>query len=172
MPEIRAATSADAERVAAVFGGYVRQSIATFVEEPPSTAEWAARITHTRESGLPFLVSEVDGRVVGFAYCTPYRPHAAYRYTVEDSIYIAPEARGHGLGGTLLRALLDALAPTEIRQVVAVIAASASSKHDTPSTMLHRRLGFAEVGRMPAVGYKNGQWADTVLLQRDLRPDG
>lgn len=171
-PDIRAATETDAERVADIFGGYVRQSIATFVEEPPSTAEWAERIVRAHHAKLPFLVAAVDGRVAGFAYCTAYRPHAAYRYTVEDSIYISPEASGQGLGTLLLSALLDGLAATEIRQVVAVIAATAGSRHDTPSTVLHRRLGFVEVGRLPAVGYKYGQWADTVLLQRDLRPDG
>jgi phosphinothricin acetyltransferase len=171
-PGIRAATDADAERVAAIFGGYVRQSIATFVEEPPTETEWRERIARAHDTKLPFLVAEVDGRVAGFAYCAPYRPHAAYRYTVEDSIYISPEASGQGLGGLLLSALLDGLTNSEIRQVMAVIAAAASSRHDTPSTVLHRRLGFVEVGRLPAVGFKNGQWADTILLQRDLRPDG
>lgn len=169
--EIRSATEADAERVADIFGGYVRQSIATFVEEPPSAADWVDRIGRARETKVPFLVADVDGRVAGFAYCSAYRPHAAYRYTVEDSIYIAPEASGGGLGGLLLAALLDGLATTEIRQVIAVIAAGAGSRHETPSMVLHRRLGFVEVGRLPAVGYKNGQWADTVLLQKDMRPD-
>lgn len=170
-PDIRAAADTDAERVAAIFGGYVRQSIATFVEEPPTVDDWVERIARAHEAKLPFLVVETDERVTGFAYCTTYRPHAAYRYTVEDSIYIAPEASGQGLGGHLLAALLDGLAPTEIRQVVAVIAAAAGTRHETPSMVLHRRLGFVEVGRLPAVGYKYGQWADTVLLQKDMRPE-
>ena len=168
---LRPAAAPDAERVAAIFAGYVLQSVATFVEEPPSDDVWRERIV-TAGPTLPFLVAEVDGTVEGFAYAAAFRPHAAYRYTVEDSIYIAPEAAGRGLGSRLLAGLLDALRGTEVRQVVAVIAALAGARHDTPSIVLHRRLGFVEVGRMPSVGYKNGQWADTVLMQADLRPDG
>jgi phosphinothricin acetyltransferase len=168
---LRPATAQDAERVAAIFAGYVLRSIATFVEEPPDDGTWRERIAAARDPRLPFLVAEVDGEVEGFAYAAPFRPHAAYRYTVEDSIYIAPEAAGRGVGSRLLERLLDALRGTEVRQVVAVIAAIAGSRHDTPSIVLHRRLGFVEVGRMPSVGYKNGQWADTVLMQLDLRPD-
>lgn len=171
--EIRAVASADAERVAGIFGGYVLHSIATFVETPPPASEWRERIAEAqRTPGLPFLVAQEGGTVVGFARAARYRPHAAYRYTVEDSIYIAPEAAGHGLGGRLIGALIDALTGTEVRQVIAVIAAVAGSRHDTPSIVLHRRAGFTEVGRLLAVGHKNGQWADTVLMQRDLRPDG
>lgn len=169
---LRAATADDAERVGAIFAGYVLHSIATFVEEPPSDEAWRERIASAHATGLPFLVAEVDGAVEGFAYATAFRPHAAYRYTVEDSIYIAPEAAGRGLGSRLLTELLDALRGTEVRQVVAVIAALPGARHDTPSIVLHRRLGFVEVGRMPSVGYKNGQWADTILMQADLRPEG
>jgi phosphinothricin acetyltransferase len=170
-PALRPAVASDAERVGAIFAGYVLHSIATFVETPPSDDAWRDRIAAAHATGLPFLVAEVDGAVEGFAYVTRFRPHAAYRYTVEDSIYIAPEASGRGVGSRLLAALLAGLQGSEIRQVIAVIAALAGSRHETPSTVLHRRLGFVEVGRMPAVGYKNGQWADTVLMQADLRPD-
>lgn len=169
---IRAATEADAQRVAAVFGGYVLQSVATFVEVPPTAEQWRERIRAAQDAKLPFLVGAVDDAVVGFAFCAPYRPHAAYRYTVEDSIYIAPEAAGAGVGGALLTALIDGLTGTEIRQVVAVIAALAGSNHETPSMVLHRRRGFTVAGRLQSVGFKNGQWADTVLMQKDLRPDG
>ncbi|HWN26335.1 MAG TPA: GNAT family N-acetyltransferase [Actinomycetospora sp.] len=168
---LRPAVADDARRVSAIFAGYVLHSIATFVEDPPSDDVWRERIAAAGR-GMPFLVAEIDGEVEGFAYITRFRPHAAYRYTVEDSIYIAPEAAGRGLGSRLLAGLLEALRGTEVRQVVAVIAALAGSRHDTPSTVLHRRQGFIEVGRMPSVGYKNGQWADTVLMQADLRPDG
>lgn len=169
--DLRAATADDAERVAEIFAGYVLRSIATFVEEPPPAAEWRGRIAAAASAGLPFLVGEVDGEVVGFAFCAQFRPYDAYRYTVEDSIYIAPAAAGRGLGSRLIAALVEGLRPTETRQVVAVIAALAGTRHDTPSVVLHRRAGFVEVGRMPAVGYKNGQWADTVLMQLDLRPE-
>ena len=169
----RPAVVDDAERVAAIFGGYVLASIATFVEEPPDVAVWRERIAAADPSdayALPFLVAEIDGEVMGFAYAARFRPHAAYRYTVEDSIYIAPEAANRGLGSRLLADLLDALRRTEVRQVVAVIAALPDTHHDTPSIVLHRRQGFVEVGRLRSVGYKSGQWCDTVLMQVDLRP--
>lgn len=180
-PEIvvRPAEEGDAPRIADVFGGYVLASIATFVEEPPSADVWRERITAAREQKLPFVVADLPAggpgagaaglSVAGFAACSQFRPHAAYRYTVEDSVYIAPEATGRGLGGRLLSALVDGLAHTDVRQVVAVIATLPDARHDTPSIVLHRRLGFEVVGRMPAVGYKQGQWVDTVIMQKDLQ---
>jgi L-amino acid N-acyltransferase YncA len=177
---VRPAESGDAERIADVFAGYVLASIATFVEEPPPASTWAERIATARDRKLPFLVADLaEGhpsappgglRVAGFAACAQFRPHAAYRYTVEDSVYIAPEATGQGLGGRLLTMLVDELGQTEMRQVVAVIATLPDTRHDTPSIVLHRRLGFEVVGRMPSVGYKREQWVDTVLMQKDLRP--
>ncbi|MDL5156755.1 GNAT family N-acetyltransferase [Actinomycetospora termitidis] len=177
---VRPAEDDDASRIADVFGGYVLASIATFVEDPPSEATWRERIAAARERKLPFLVADLPAghpnaprgglRVAGFAVCAQFRPHAAYRYTVEDSVYIAPEATGAGLGGRLLTTLVDDLAHTDVRQVVAVIATLPDARHDTPSIVLHRRLGFDVVGRMPAVGYKQGQWVDTVIMQKDLRP--
>jgi L-amino acid N-acyltransferase YncA len=177
---VRPATEEDAERVADVFAGYVLASIATFVEVPPSTDEWRARIVAAREHKLPFLVTDLPAGhpgappgglpVAGFIWCAQFRPHAAYRYTVEDSVYIAPEATGQGLGGRLLATLVDELRLTEVRQVVAVIATLPDARHDTPSIVLHRRLGFDVVGRMPGVGDKQGQCIDTVLMQLQLRP--
>jgi phosphinothricin acetyltransferase len=177
---VRPAADEDAERIADVFAGYVLASIATFVEDPPPASAWRERLSAAREHKLPFLVADLaDGhpgapsgglRVAGFAMCAQFRPHAAYRYTVEDSVYIAPEATGRGLGGRLLSSLVEELGHTEMRQVVAVIATLPQARHDTPSIVLHRRLGFEVVGRMPAVGHKQGQWVDTVLMQKDLRP--
>ncbi|WP_433798217.1 N-acetyltransferase family protein [Actinomycetospora sp. CA-084318] len=174
---VRPAEEADAPRIADVFGGYVLASIATFVEDPPSAEVWRERIVAAREHKLPFVVADLPSgasgggglSVAGFAACAQFRPHAAYRYTVEDSVYIAPEATGRGLGGRLLSALVDGLAHTDMRQVVAVIATLPDARHDTPSIVLHRRLGFEVVGRMPAVGYKQGQWVDTVIMQKDLQ---
>jgi L-amino acid N-acyltransferase YncA len=177
---VRPAEDEDAERIADVFAGYVLASIATFVEDPPSASVWRDRLADAREHKLPFVVADLpDGhggappgglRVAGFAACAQFRPHAAYRFTVEDSVYIAPEATGRGLGSRLLATLVEDLSRTEMRQVVAVIATLPDARHDTPSIVLHRRLGFEVVGRMPAVGYKQGHWVDTVLMQKDLRP--
>lgn len=176
---VRPADDDDAPRIADVFAGYVLASVATFVEDPPSVGTWLERLATAREQKLPFVVADLpDGhpaaprgglRAAGFAWCAQFRPHAAYRYTVEDSVYIAPEATGAGLGGRLLGTLVDDLAQTGIRQVVAVIATLPDARHDTPSIVLHRRLGFEVVGRMPGVGYKQGQWVDTVLMQKDVQ---
>ena len=114
--------------------------------------------------GLPFLVATMGGGVAGFAYASPWRPKPAYRYTVEDSVYLAPDRTGQGLGRALLGALLIRCAQADVRQVVAVIADSG----DGASVALHRSFGFAHVGRLTAVGHKHGRWVDTVLMQRDL----
>jgi phosphinothricin acetyltransferase len=114
--------------------------------------------------GLPLLVAVVEGQVAGYAYASPWRPKPAYRFTVEDSVYIAPEWTGRGLGAALLRSLLDACARAGVRQVVAVIADTGSDA----STAVHRRLGFTDAGRLIAVGHKHGRWVDTVLMQHTL----
>jgi phosphinothricin acetyltransferase len=112
------------------------------------------------------LVAELSGEVVGYAYATPWRPKPAYRYTVENSIYLAPGRTGQGLGGALLEALLTACAQTHLRQIIAVIADAGTDA----SVALHRRFGFTDVGRLAAVGYKHDRWIDTVLMQRTLGP--
>jgi L-amino acid N-acyltransferase YncA len=109
----------------------------------------------------------VDGHVVGYAYASPWRPKPAYRHTVEDSVYVAPGWSGRGVGSALLGSLLDACARAGVRQVVAVIADTGSDA----SAALHRRFGFARVGRLTAVGHKHGRWVDTVLMQRSLHRD-
>ncbi len=169
-PVVRAAAAADLEQVAAIFAHYVTQTVATFEEVPPTTADWRRRLDDLSGRKLPFLVAEAGpaGReVCGYAYASPWRPKPAYRHTVEDSVFIAPGHTGRGLGRALLGALLTACADAGARQVIAVIADTGSDA----SVALHRRCGFAHAGRLSAVGRKQGRWIDTVLMQRELGPD-
>ncbi|KRE34602.1 acetyltransferase [Mycobacterium sp. Soil538] len=161
---MRAATSADIGAVADIYGHYVRSGVATFEVDPPTCEELASRFGTVTAGGLPYLVAEIDGHVAGYAYCAPWKTRPAYRFTVEDSVYVAPHAIGRGVGGALLDALLEHCASAGIRQVIAVIVDS----DPTGSLNLHRRRGFADAGRLSAVGFKHGRWLDTILLQRAL----
>ncbi|RJL24219.1 GNAT family N-acetyltransferase [Bailinhaonella thermotolerans] len=161
---IRPATLADLKTVGAIYAHYVREGVATFDEEPPGPEAWEAKHADLAARGLPFLVAEVDGEVAGYAYAAQYRPKPAYRHTVEDTIYLAPERTGRGLGKALLTALIEDATRAGARQMIAVVADTG----DPASTLLHLRHGFTEVGRLKAVGRKHGRWVDTVLLQREL----
>ena len=163
---VRPATPADLGLVADILAFYVRNSVATFEEEPPGVPHWRQRLGDLTERKLPFLVAEADGTVAGYAYASPWRPKPAYRHTVEDSVYLAPGQQGRGLGRLLLESLLARCADAGVRQVIAVIADSG----DPASAALHRACGFAEAGRLSQVGFKHGRWIDTVLLQRELQP--
>ncbi|WP_129839944.1 GNAT family N-acetyltransferase [Streptomyces sp. RFCAC02] len=172
-PVIRPAEPDDAFPITAIFAHYVVSTLVTFREEPLTTTEWRRKMADTAAHGLPFLVVEMNGAVAGFAYAGPWRPQPAYRHTVENSIYLAPDRTGLGLGRALLTALVEGCERAGVRQIVAVIADSGSDA----SPALHRRLGFTEAGRLRAVGHKHGRWLDTVLMQRDLatiaeRPGG
>ncbi|MGD0706081.1 MAG: N-acetyltransferase family protein [Trebonia sp.] len=178
LPVVRPAIPADAEQVAAIFAHYVATSVATFEEVPPTAADWRRRLGELSRQNLPFLVAEVGqgaqgveaagdtGTVCGYAYASPWRPKPAYRYTVEDTVYISPGHTGRGLGSVLLGGLLAGCADAGARQVIAVIADTGSDV----SAALHRRFGFAEAGRLCRVGRKHGRWIDTVLMQRALGP--
>jgi L-amino acid N-acyltransferase YncA len=161
--KVRPAERADAAAVAAIYAHYVATSAATFDEEAPGTDEIAAKIASAK---LPFLVAETDGRVEGYAYLAPYKERSAYRYTAECSVYVAPDARGRGIGRALLERLLAEGERAGIRQVIAIIGATGGEV----SIALHRRLGFRHVGRLEAVGFKHDRWHDTVLMQRSLSP--
>ena len=161
---IRPAVPADLNAVAEIFTHYVCHTVNTFEEAPPSVAAWRRRLDDLTAQKLPFLVAELSGDVVGYAYAAPWRPKPAYRHTVENSIYLAPDRTGQGLGGALLEALLAACARTHLRQMIAVIADADSDA----SVALHRRYGFTDVGRLAAVGYKQDRWIDTLLMQRTL----
>ena len=161
---VRAAVPADLETVTTIFAHYVTATVTTFEEVPPTAADWRRRLDDLANRNLPFLVAEQDGAVCGFAYASPWRPKPAYRYSVEDTVYISPGRTGHGLGRALLGALLTGCEQAGVRQVIAVIADTGSDA----SAMLHRRLGFTQAGCLHRVGYKHGRWIDTVLMEREL----
>ncbi|MFD6178896.1 MULTISPECIES: GNAT family N-acetyltransferase [unclassified Isoptericola] len=164
-PVVRAAETDDLQAVAAILEPYVSGTAVTFDEQPPDLAVWRQRLADLAARGLPFLVAELDGEVVGYAYVSPWRPKAAYRYTVEDTIYLAPAAQGRGVGTRLLSALLDACSLAGVRQVVAVVADDPAAAGSLP---LHRRLGFEVAGVLRDVGVKHGRSVSTMLLQRSL----
>jgi phosphinothricin acetyltransferase len=160
----RAATVDDLDAIAEIYGHYVATSVATFEMDPPDAVEWRRRFAAITDARLPFLVTERDGVVAGYAYCGPWKSRPAYRATVENSVYVAPSAIGKGCGTELMRGLLDACVAAGIREVVAVIADTG----DPASVELHRRCGFIEAGRLTRVGFKHGRYVDTLLLQRTL----
>jgi phosphinothricin acetyltransferase len=161
---VRAAADDDAEALAAIYGHHVLHGFGTFEEIAPSAAEMAQRRRAVAEKGLPYLVAEDAGRVLGFAYAAPFRPRAAYRYTAEDSVYVAPDALRRGVGRTVLSAVLDACASKGYRQMLALIGDSGNAG----SIGLHEALGFAHVGTMRDVGHKAGRWVDVVVMQKAL----
>jgi phosphinothricin acetyltransferase len=163
---LRDAEPRDAARIAAIYAHHVLTGLASFEVEPPDEAEIVRRLADVRARGLPYLVAEADGRVVGYAYASPYRARPAYRYTLEDSVYVDRDCAGRGVGRLLLERLVAECAACGCRQLVAVIGDSANR----PSIALHEACGFARVGLLPAVGYKFGRWVDSVLMQRALGP--
>lgn len=162
--QIRPSTEADAEVLAAIYGHHVLHGFGTFEEVPPSPAEMAARRAAIVERGLPHMVAEADGKVLGFAYAGPFRPRAAYRYTVEDSVYIAPDAMGKGVGRAVLSEVLKACETFGVRQVIAVIGDS----ENAGSIGLHAALGFSHSGVGKGFGWKHGRWVDIVWMQKAL----
>jgi phosphinothricin acetyltransferase len=158
------ATSADLADVARIYAHYVTDSVATFEENAPGVDFWQVRLDDLAVRRLPFLVAKVGGEVAGYAYVSPWRPKPAYRHTVEDSIYLAPDRTGQGLGRALLGTLLTSCAQTDTRQVIAVIADTGSDA----SVALHLAFGFTHAGRLKSVGHKHDRWIDTVLMQRTL----
>ncbi|MDB5462002.1 MAG: phosphinothricin N-acetyltransferase [Phenylobacterium sp.] len=161
---VRPATEADAEALAAIYGDAVLHGFGTFEEEPPSAADMDARRRAIAERGLPYVVAEQDGQVLGFAYAAPFRLRAAYRYTLEDSVYVAPDAAGKGVGRAMLAAVIEACEALGVRQLMAVIGDSGNSA----SIGLHRSLGFEQTGVGRSVGFKHGRWVDIVHMQKPL----
>jgi phosphinothricin acetyltransferase len=161
---IRAATAADIPAITRIYAHAVRHGTASFEFHPPDEAEMARRQRALLDAGYPYLVAEADGAIMGYAYAGPYRTRPAYRYTVENSIYIAPQAQRRGIGRALLEKLIAESEARGYRLMIAVIGDSAQA----PSIELHRAAGFTLVGTFEAVGYKFERWLDSVLMQRAL----
>jgi L-amino acid N-acyltransferase YncA len=162
---VRDAVETDLEKIREIYSHYVLYGLATFEEAPPAVEELLARMNSIRFHGHPYLVATIDERVVGYAYAAPYRSRPAYRFTVEDSVYVEQGQHGKGIGTALLSCLISRCEEGSWRQMVAIIGDSGNAG----SIALHRRMGFEEVGTLKAVGFKFDRWVDTVIMQRRLR---
>ena len=160
---VRPAEPADASGVARIYAHHVAHGTASFDTTPRTEAETEARIVECQKNGWPFLVAEVAGEVVGYAYAMQFRDRPAYKSTCENSVYVAPSHIGKGVGRALLGALLEAAERSGFRQMIAVVGGA-----EPASIALHLKAGFVEAGRMHSVGRKFGRWLDTVYLQRSL----
>ena len=164
MSLIRPSTEADVPALTAIYGHHVLHGTGTFETAPPTEAEMAGRRADVLGRGLPYLVAEQEGRVVGYAYCQWFKPRPAYRFSAEDSIYLHPEAAGKGLGKQLLAALSAQAEAAGVRKLIAVIGDSANGG----SIGVHRALGFTPVGTIANCGWKFGRWLDIVLMEKVL----
>jgi phosphinothricin acetyltransferase len=165
-PIIRDTEETDMPAIQAIYAHAVLHGLATFEEVPPSIDEMVSRLADARNLDLPYLSAELEGAVVGYSYCRPYRPRPAYRHTVEDSVYVAEGLQGRGIGSLLLTELIKRCEAGPWRQMVAVI----GDTKNIASIALHRHLGFRDAGTLRAVGFKLGRWVDTVQMQRTLGP--
>ncbi|HWG80438.1 MAG TPA: GNAT family N-acetyltransferase [Stellaceae bacterium] len=162
---LRDATPDDMEAVARIYGHYVEATVYTFEEVPPTADEMRGRLRQLRQSGLPWRVAEAShGAVIGYAYAGPFRARSAYRYTLENSVYIAQDQARRGVGLALMRDVIRLSAAAGYRQMMAVIGDSANEA----SIRLHTRLGFRMIGHEAAVGLKFGRWVDVVQMQLAL----
>ncbi len=161
---LRESTPDDIPATARIYGHWVTHGLASFELDPPGEAEMARRRDAVLAGGYPYLVAEAGGRVLGYAYASAYRTRPAYRFAVENSIYVAPDAGRGGVGRALLEALIARCEAAGFRLMVAVIGDS----DNAPSIGLHRTCGFAHAGMLPAVGWKHGRWVDSVLMTRPL----
>ena len=162
---VRVAEPADAAALAAIYNHYVRETVVTFEEEPVAPAEMARRVESVRATGLPWLVAEDDGRVVGYAYATAWRPRSGYRFSVEVTVYVAPDLGGRGIGSRLYGELFPRLAEGGIHAVNGGIALP-----NAASVALHEKLGLRKVAHFEQVGRKLGRWVDVGYWQLILSP--
>ena len=160
------ASDADLPAIQAIYAHHVLHGLGSFEETPPSLVEMTWRYREMRDKGMPYLVARRGDRILGYAYAGPYRPRIAYRYSVEDSIYVAPDAAGQGVGRKLLAELIARCTAMGCRQMIAVIGDSANHG----SIGVHRALGFVEVGNLKSVGFKFGRWVASLFMQRALGP--
>jgi len=163
---VRAARHEDVEAIQRIYAHHVQSGTASFEEVAPSPDVIAKRLESIQDSGAPYIVAEINGHVHGFAYASSFRPRSAYRHTVEDSIYVDPDATGQGIGSQLLSDLIERCTQLGYRQMVAVIGGAANAA----SINVHKRHGFIEVGHLKSTGFKFGAWVDTVIMQRALGP--
>lgn len=161
---IRDSQPGDVAAIQRLYAHHVLHGAASFEEMPPDAAEIGRRREEVLARGLPYLVAEMNGEIAGYAYASPYRSRSAYRYTLEDSVYIRDGFAGRGVGRTLLSELLAICTAGGWRQMVAVI----GDGNNAASIGLHRSLGFQLTGTLRSVGYKFGKWTDSVLMQREL----
>ncbi|WP_082526073.1 GNAT family N-acetyltransferase [Brevundimonas sp. Root1279] len=167
-PRLRDTDSGDLQDVTALYADEVLHGTATFELDPPDEAEMAKRVAAVRALDLPWLTAEIDGRFAGYAYLSPFRLRPAYRYCVELSVYVTPEARGRGVGRALMQALIERGRAMGLRHLIGAIGDSANAG----SIALHRACGFREAGVWRETGWKFDRWIDVVLMQLDLTPDG
>jgi L-amino acid N-acyltransferase YncA len=164
MPTIRASQDSDLATITAIYGHHVLHGTGTFETEPPSLEDMTARRADVLAKGLPYLVAESGGKVLGFAYCNWFKPRPAYRYSAEDSVYVAHDAHGQGLGRALLAELGGQAERAGVRKLIAVIGDSANHG----SVGVHRACGFTDVGVLRSCGWKFGRWLDVVLMEKPL----
>ena len=162
--EIRPAIASDLPSVTDIYADAVRFGTATFELVPPDLAEMTRRFQALMDGGVPYFVAVLEGRVAGYAYAGPYRPRPAYRFTVENSVYLQPAIHRRGIGQQLLQRLIAECAARGFRQMIAVIGDSANAA----SIGVHSRCGFRMIGTHPNVGLKFGRWLDTVMMQLPL----
>jgi L-amino acid N-acyltransferase YncA len=163
---IRPSRDADVPAITAIYGYHVLHGVASFEEVPPDAAEIARRRRDIVKRGLPYLVAEREGRMIGYCYAGPFRPRVAYRFTVEDSVYVEAGEIGRGIGRALLEQVIARCSELGYRQMVAVI----GGRETTGSIRLHEALGFTHIGVLPSVGYKFDRWVDIIMMQRQLGP--
>jgi len=163
---LRDATEADVPGITAIYAVEVTDFVNTYEYEVPDVAEMTQRMRNLLAAGYPYLVAELDGRVVGYAYAGSYRARIAYRWTVENSVYVAADAQGHGVGSALMTRLIEECEQRGYRQMVAVI----GEPTNVASIRLHERFGFELVGVFKGLGRKHGRWLDTVQMQRPIGP--
>ena len=171
---IRAAETSDLDAITAIYDDAVRNGTASYELDPPGREEMERRYVALLEGGFPYLAALGGGEVLGYAYAGAFRPRPAYRFIVENSVYVAPHAKGCGVGSALMRRLIEETAALGFRQMLAVIG---DGHKDSASVKLHARLGFQPAGLLEGTGYKHGRWLDTAFMQlamnggKDLPPD-